>query len=199
MEITTEESKAEKRKLTPEEWKAENDRLVDDIVSHEIEVRGYIKEMLPPLEFPTASVTIKKKIDELHEAFSNDGIPLNDHVIVPVESKYLLTVFTKYVADLDKFFMGLIGAIQTNDDATIHTLIEGAPARQQLWEDINTHLENFDFKEDLDRVFESDPLIPRGMTKEQAKATCIAELERISYGQKSDQNTNEGPTTGIAK
>ena len=187
----------EVKEMNEEQWKAASKEMVRTIIAHETAVKNEIHPILPDLEFPSASVTINTKLDELHEAFSHDGTPLHHHLIVPIESNYLIGVYTKYVKDLDAFFFGLINAAHEQNDEAIHDLIEGAPKRQQTWADLDQYILNFDFKEDLDRVFESNPLLPNGMDPAKAKAICKAELERITYTPKKYPNINEEPPAGI--
>ena len=74
----------EVKDMTEEQWKATSKGMINELVGHEKMIREAIGELLPPLQVPSAALTVNDKLDELHETFSHDGIPLQHHLIVSI-------------------------------------------------------------------------------------------------------------------
>ena len=179
------------------EWKNQSKSMINDMITHEMGIKEAIKNDIPELQFPNASVTFNSKIDELYETFGHDGTPLNQHVIVVVESHYILGELFRYIRDLDDFFFSILGARERKDDEELRKVLGTMEERQKLWADIDEGVLNFDFQTDLDKAFEGNVPIPPGVTKEKAKAICKAELEQVKYVPKKYPNIYEEPPTGM--
>ena len=166
--------------MTNEEFKRKNKEYLDQIVQKEDQLYDCIDEIMSGVDIPLPSVTVSNKILDLLETFENDGHPLDQHLTVILESQYLFYKYTQIAQEIQTYFNNLIVARLKGENEKVKELLEKSIEVQEKWAEMDSELENFDFKNNLADVVNTMAL-PDGLTEEIAYQICSSELKYANY------------------
>ncbi len=167
--------------MTNEEYKNKNNEFLEALEAKENDINSNIKDLFDGISLPTCTPIFSKKMNELLDVFDSDGKPLDQHLIVIMESKYLYAKYAYLIMDIQTFFNNLVVALCNKDNAKVKEMLDSESAKEEQWRQLSEELAAFDIRINLKDVIESGLPIPQDIPKEKALQICTAELDKIAY------------------
>ena len=115
------------------------------------------------IEIPSGSATILEKMNKLFDEFKSDDTPLAQHLVVILETDYLVLVAVHLSVDINTYFVELNAAIERKDKAKVEELLNSASAKEEEWNRINSELASFDIQNNLKDVINSGIKLPQNL------------------------------------
>lgn len=179
--------------MTNEEFKKSNNEFIDAIVATEMALINNIKIVFPDVIVPQSAYTYKNKVNELLTLFEKDQTPIDEKITVVLETQYLFSKYLSIYGSIEGYVSSLCEAIARNDNDNAKFLLGIKEELEKTWIKNDTELSNFDFKNGLKEVLDSDVPRPKNMSNEEIYNKCIKELERVCYEPKEEPIINSEP------
>ena len=167
--------------MTNEEYKNKNNEFLEALEAKENDINSNIKDLFDGISLPVCTPIFSKKMNELLDAFDNDDKPIDQHLIVIIESKYLYAKYAYLIMDIQIFFSNLVVALCNQNNEEVKEILVSESAKEEEWRQMSEELAAFDIRNNLKDVIESGLPIPQDIPKEKALQICTVELDKIAY------------------
>ena len=167
--------------MTNEEYKKRNFEYITQMIHHEDTFRNCLKDILNNINVPSVSNSLLSKVNELFELFENDDTTLDQHLIVILETQYLLSKCATNVVGIKQYVDRLFESLNQNDKEKIASILIEQPKNENIWSLNNREIQEFDFFNDLEKVINSGFPLPKNISKDSALSICLKELSKVNY------------------
>ena len=167
--------------MTNEEYINKNKAFLSAIEEGDNKFVDWVNQLDDSANLPYAGSFLSKKINDLLDLFKDDVKPIDQHLIVIMESMYLHALYSDYIDSVKKHYNTVVTALSSNDDRTLANALKEGIDKKRKWEWITNAIQSFDFMDNLDDVLDSGIWLPKNMTKEESKVICLRELDAVSY------------------
>lgn len=167
--------------MTNEEYKKRNFEFITQMIQNEEAFKKCLKDILANINVPSVSNSLLSKVNELFELFENDDRPLDQHLIVILETQYLLSKCAANVIGVKQYMDKLFESLNQNDREKIASVLSDQPKHENIWNLNNREIQEFDFFNDLEKVINNGVQLPMNMSKNDALSICLKELSKVNY------------------
>lgn len=179
--------------MTNEEFKKNNDILLENVVSAEKQVLDSING-LSGVNLTPVAPTVAGKIKTLVDLVENDKKPIDQHMLVIAVPQYLINTFSEYMHSIQIYFDALTLSVLNQDKDKWKELVNQQGAFLEMWNGMREYLEQFDFRANMEDIIRSDNPIP--IVKKFGDVVfgeCISELDDIEGINQEIADFTSGP------
>lgn len=178
--------------MTNEEFKKRNFEYITQMIQNEDAFKRCLKDILDNINVPSVSNSLLTKVNELFELFENDDKTLDQHLIVILESQYLLSRCATNIFGVKQYIDNLFESLNQNDREKIASILKEKPKYESIWSLNDKEIQEFDFFNDLEKVINNGVKLPMNMSKDNALSICLKELSKVGYVPKDVKENNTG-------